>query len=126
MYITELTAGDEILIKLHRNLQAYPSGTPGNIVYRTGKRYNKGNHVAFIEGTGKVISNTSKVLSIIFSSVVQSSLSGLADIDYHAIREVYLYEGETNATTVAKGLNNVHLAPAMNIYRKKVILRWTD
>ena len=70
--------------------------------------------------------NDSRVLVLQFSSRVNPSFSGIAEIDYFSIQSLYLYEGETNAATVAKGLENKQLAPAMRIYRKKVILKWKE
>ena len=128
MYITDLKAGDEILITLSKNLSAYPLRYPsGKIVYKTNVRNAHRESQRFVHGTGKVISNSNNVLKISFTQGWnKSQFSGVAEIDYQAVSLLYLYQGETNASTVAKGLDNPATAPPMNIYRKKVVLRWTS
>lgn len=126
MYITELKAGDEILIDLHKSLPAYPTKEGNVIIYKTGSRYKKGKPVTFSEGEGTVILNSNKVLVFRFAGRINPSFHGVAEVDYSAIQKLYIYEGETNADTVAEGLNNKQTAPAMKIYRKKVVLRWQE
>ena len=126
MYITDLSAGDEILITLTPQYPAYISTVGTKVLYRTGKSYEKSQSIPFSEGEATVIINDSRVLVIRFSDRVKPDFSGVAEVDYFAIQSIYLYEGETNATTVAKGLENKQLAPASKIYRKKVILRWKE
>ena len=121
MYVTELNAGDRILISLSRSTPAYPTGKPST--YKTGKKY-KRQDIAFTKGTGVVLSNSDKVLTFRFADFYNPSTSGIAAVEYYAISSIYLYEGETNAATVAEGLNDPTTAPAMDIYRKKVDLRW--
>lgn len=126
MYITELKAGDQILIDLHKSLPAYPTRSGKVTIYRTGSQYKLGKAVSFSEGEGTVILNSGKVLVMNFSGRVNPSFHGVAEIDYSAVNNLYIYEGETNADTVAKGLENKQTAPAMRIYRKKVVLRWQE
>ena len=126
MYITDLKAGDEILITLTPQYPAYLTRAGKVVVYKTGKQYKKSQSIPFTEGEASVLLNDSRVLVLQFSSRVNPSFSGIAEIDYFSIQSLYLYEGETNAATVAKGLENKQLAPAMRIYRKKVILKWKE
>jgi len=126
VYITELNAGDEILITLNGAALAYPTTQGNTVIYRTGRRHKKSQTVPFNEGEGTVLLNDSKLLVIRFSARTNPDFHGVAEIDYYAINSIYLYEGETNATTVAAGLNNKQSAPASKIYRKKVILKWVE
>ena len=126
MYITELRAGDQILIDLHKRLPAYPTEEGDVIIYKTGFQHKLGKQVTFSEGEGTVLLNNNKVLVFRFSGRTNPSFQGVAEVDYSAVKNLYVYEGETNASTVAKGLDNKQTAPAMNIYRKKVVLRWQE
>ena len=127
MYITDLTAGDDIKISLVDSSPAYPTWDwKGGTVWKTGRRHKNNRSLNFSEGTGHVISNSDKVLRIRFVDAINTVFTGIAEIDYTSISSVYLYEGETNAATVAQGLNDPTTAPAINIYRKRVILRWTE
>ena len=126
MYITELSPGDKILISLSRHAPAYPTRTsPTSIVYKTNSRY-KRHDLTFTKGIGVVLNNVDRVLTIRFSDYYNPATSGIAAIDYNAVASIYLYEGETNAATVAEGLNDPTTAPAMEIYRKKVDIRWKE
>jgi hypothetical protein len=121
VYVTDLSAGDRILISLSSSTPAYPTGD--SLIYKTGKKY-KRNAITFTKGTAVVLSNSDKVLTFRFADFYNPSTSGIAAVEYYAISSIYLYEGETNAATVAEGLNDPTTAPAMDIYRKKVDLRW--
>lgn len=126
MYIYELSAGDKILISLSRQTPAYPTrASPTSIIYKTGKEY-KRQEVPFIKGIGTVLSNADKILTIRFSDYYNPARSGIAAVEYTAVSSIHLYEGETNAATVAEGLNDPTTAPAMEIYRKKVDIRWKE
>lgn len=124
MYVTELSSGDQILITLASSMPAYPTReTKDSVVYRTGRRF-KRNAITFIKGTAVVLSNADNVLTFRFADFYNPSTSGIAAVDYQSVSSIYLYEGETNAATVAEGLNDPTTAPPVNIYRKKVVLRW--
>lgn len=124
MYITEISPGDQILITLASSMPAYPTReAKDSVVYRTGRRF-KRNAITFIKGTAVVLSNSNNVLTFRFADFYNPSTSGIAAVDYQSVSSIYLYEGETNAATVAEGLNDPTTAPPVNIYRKKVILRW--
>ncbi len=126
MYVTELKAGDQILITLDRATPAYPTTSGDVVVYKTGKQYKKSQNLHFNQGEGTVILNDSRVLVIRFCDIGNVSFNGVAELDYYAIKSIYLYEGETNAATVAEGLNNKQSAPPSKIYRKKVVLKWVE
>ena len=126
MYVTELKSGDKILITLTKYSPAYPTRAHNSVVYKTGKQYKRAQNKYFNEGTATVLLNSENVLVISFASLSDHSFSGIAEIDYPSIRSLYLYTGETNADTVSKGLYNKSTAPPMQIYRKKIILKWTE
>ena len=126
MYITELSEGDEILITLGDSTPAYPVLVGKSVIYRTGKRYARKQDVYFSEGTATVLLNSERVLVLRFAGTINPSFSGIAEVDYQAVRSLYLYQGETNADTVAKGISDKTTAPAMDIYRKKIVLKWTQ
>lgn len=126
MYITELSTGDKILLKLNSTTPAYPVMIGKVFLYKTGKQYAKKQNIYFTGGTATIIRNSDDVLVLNFVSRSDPSFSGIAEIDYGAINLLYLYEGETNEATVAEGLRNKTTAPAMDIYRKKIILRWKE
>ncbi len=126
MYITELKAGDKILITLNKSTPAYPTLLGNSLLYKTGKQYRRKQDAYFNEGTANVLLNSERVLVLTFAGLTNPSFSGVAEIDYSAVKSIYLYTGETNADTVAEGLYNKSTAPAMNIYRKKIILKWTE
>tara|TARA_R110002110_G_scaffold201156_2_gene412051 strand:+ start:181 stop:561 length:381 start_codon:yes stop_codon:yes gene_type:complete len=126
MYVTNLQTGAEVLFNLHSSLPAYPVRENNVVIYKTGRQYKKAQEVPLTEGEGTVILNDSKVLVLRFSARTNPSFQGVAEIDYNALKSLYVYGGETNAATVAAGLNNKQTAPAMKIYRNKVILRWAD
>ena len=124
MYITELSAGDKILITLSTATPAYPTrASKDSIVYKTGKQY-KRNDITLLKGVAVVLTNSDKVLTFRFYDFYTPAISGIAAVDYYSISSIYLYEGETNASTVAEGLNDPTTAPPVDIYRKNVVLRW--
>tara|TARA_R110002051_G_scaffold268489_1_gene328539 strand:+ start:253 stop:636 length:384 start_codon:yes stop_codon:yes gene_type:complete len=127
VYVTDLQSGDRILISLVSSSPAYPTrtNTEGSIVYKTGRKYKK-HELTFLKGTATILSNISNVLTFRFADFYNPTTSGIAAVDYKSISSIYLYEGETNASTVAQGLNDPTTAPAVDIYRNKVILRWTE
>ena len=126
MYITELSVGDKILITLNGKSPAYPVKMGTSLVYKTGKQYARKQDPYFSEGTASVILNSENVLILSFAALVNPSFSGIAEVDYPSVQSLYLYTGETNASTVAKGLYNKATAPAMDIYREKIVLRWKE
>ena len=126
MYITELKAGDKILITLNSSTPAYSTLMGKSVIYKTGKQYRRKQDIHFSEGTATVILNSERVLVLNFAGLTNTSFSGVAEVDYYAVKAAYLYTGETNAATVAEGLYNKATAPPMNIYRKKIVLKWTE
>jgi len=126
VYITELNVGDKILITLNGKSPAYPVKVGPSLIYKTGKQYARKQDLYFSEGTASVILNSENVLILSFAALINPSFSGIAEVDYSSVQSIYLYTGETNTSTVAKGLYNKATAPAMDVYRKKIILRWTE
>ena len=136
MYITELSAGDKILLKLISGKYAYPELINGEITYRTSNINQKMKASYFIEGEGFIISNENKKIKMSFNSFDSRSCYGIAEVDYNAFQFIYLNEGETNADTVVpkkkldfdleEDIEFPHTAPAMQIYRKKIILFWSE
>ena len=126
MYITELNIGDKILIELNKSSPAYPTKMGKSVVYKTGKQYARKQDIYFNEGTATVILNDGNVLVLSFAGLVNPAFSGIAEVDYSSVQSLYLYTGETNESTVSKGLYNKSTAPAMDIYREKIVLRWKE
>ena len=87
-------------------------------------------------GNAIVMSNANKVLVVRFTSNTNSNFEGVAELEYDAIRDIHIWEGETNADTVVQKrkldfeleipVEFPHTMPAVKIYKKKVNLIWID
>ena len=135
MNITDLKSGDDILITMLRPRPANPVMVKDSLIHQT-KGSNKRSPQSFTGGEGIVLSNANKVLTIRFTSNTNSNFEGVAELDYDAIRDIHIWEGESNADTVVLKrkldfkleipVEFPHTMPAVKIYKKKVNLRWTD
>jgi len=135
MNITELKSGDDILITLLRSRPANPVRVREETIHRTKDAF-KRTPRSFTGGKGIVLANADKILTIRFTSNTASSFEGVAELQYEAIRDIHIWQGETNADTVVLKrkldfeleipVEFPHTMPATKIYRKKVNLLWTD
>ena len=136
MYISELSPGDKILFKLISGKYAYPELNRDSILYKTSSTNQKLKSFYLTEGEGVILSNKNKKINVSFNSFDSRSCNGIAEIDYGAFQFIYLYEGETNEKTVIpkkkfdfnleEEIEFTHTSPAMNIYRKKIDLFWSE
>lgn len=136
MYISELSTGNKIRFKLISGHFAYPELQNNSLVYKTSNISKQESGFYLTEGEGTILSNNNKVISVQFNSFDSRSCHGVAELDYVAFQNIYLYEGETNSETVLpkkiidfnleQDLEFPHTAPAMNIYRKKITLFWSE
>tara|TARA_A100001515_G_scaffold140438_1_gene136138 strand:- start:182 stop:595 length:414 start_codon:yes stop_codon:yes gene_type:complete len=135
MNITDLKSGDDIVITLLRTRPANPVQVKGDIIHRTKNEF-KRTPRSFTGGEGIVLANADKILTIRFTSNTASNFEGVAELEYEAIRDIHIWEGETNADTVVLKrkldfeleipVEFPHTMPATKIYKKKVNLLWTD
>ena len=134
MNITDLKSGDDILITMLRSRPANAINVSGEVIYSTKGQY-KRNSPAFTGGRCTVLSNSDKILKVRFRNNT-NYIEGVAELEYNAIRDIHIWEGETNADTVVSKrkldfeleipVENPHTMPASKIYRKRVNLLWTD
>ena len=135
MNITDLKSGDDIVITLLRSRPANEVNVNGNVIYRTKGHY-KRNARSFTGGEAIVMANANKVLTVRVTSNTNSNFEGVAELEYKSIRDIHIWEGETNADTVVLKrkldfeleipVEFPHTMPAVKIYKKKVNLFWTD
>ena len=135
MNITDLENGSDIVITMLRSRPANEVYVNGNVIHRTQGHY-KRTPRSFTGGEAIVMANANKLLTVRFTSNTNSNFEGVAELEYDAIRDIYIWEGETNADTVVMKrkldfkleipVEFPHTMPALKIYKKKVNVFWTD
>ena len=124
MTLYDLSPGDQILIHLRGK-------NPAVNVYRKSQKnlYKTTTHSSRAEKNSVtdlecfVISNAEKVLTVNFVSLTNRNKAGVAEIDYIAVKDCYLFSEETTqafADQSDKGTGRVPL----KVYRTKVTVTW--
>ena len=127
MYLPDVPVGSNVLLTLHSQHPAWPTREGSRVIHTTSKAVHRSRSDApFTEGTGTVLENSNLRLTVQFVDRTNPRFFGVARLDYHAIQLLYVYQGETNEETVYGDLVNISAVPKMDIYRKKVILRWSE
>ena len=141
MILAEIPLGSRVRVKLKKRAYAGPQRVGNSVVYSTARHAqaplpHKPKGMTFTEGVGTILENSNKKIKMSFIGLVNPDFSGIVEIDYFAFDSVYLWEGETNESTLTRShkidfnlveeIEHKNAMPPMDIYRKEIQLIWKD
>jgi hypothetical protein len=137
MNIRDLKAGDRVYMTINKLFAPVEKLRGKNLIYETVAAWTSGPRKSFTQCKGTVMRHVEldgfPALEVQFISLIDPSNTGMAQISYHTLVSLWLYEGETNIDTVVpKKISDernewpytAYQLPPVNIYRKKIKLVW--